>query len=67
MKRITVSGAVTLKILSLVLVTLAFISACSGVPGAGDNRAADNRAGASGSGVEVFGTIDAGVSRYDKK
>lgn len=56
-----------MKILSLVLVTLAFISACSGVPGAGDHRAADNRAGASGSGVEVFGTIDAGVSRYDKK
>ena len=56
-----------MKILSIVLVILAFVSACSGVPGAGDHRAADNRAGASGSGVEVFGTIDAGVSRYDRK
>ncbi|WP_307690013.1 hypothetical protein [Variovorax ginsengisoli] len=56
-----------MKFLSIVLVALAFVSACSGVPNAGDHRADDNRAGASRSGVEVFGTIDAGVSRYEKK
>lgn len=37
-------------------------SACSGLP-AGDSRST----GASRSGVEVFGTIDAGVSRTDTK
>ena len=37
-------------------------SGCSGLP-AGDSRST----GASRSGVEVFGTIDAGVSRTDTK
>jgi NCAIR mutase (PurE)-related protein len=37
-------------------------SGCSGLP-PGDSRAT----GASRSGVEVFGTIDAGVSRTDTK
>ena len=37
-------------------------SGCSGLP-AGDSRTT----GASRSGIEVFGTIDAGVSRTDTK
>lgn len=45
---------------ALLLALLA--SGCSGLP-SGDSRAT----GASRSGVEVFGTIDAGVSRTDTK
>ena len=37
-------------------------SGCSGLP-AGDSRTT----GASRSGIEVFGTVDAGVSRTDTK
>jgi hypothetical protein len=45
------------------LMALLMASGCSGMSGGGDDRAT----GASRSGVEVFGTIDAGVSRTDTK
>ena len=44
------------------LLTAMLGSGCSGLP-AGDSRAT----GTSRSGVEVFGTIDAGVSRTETK
>lgn len=49
-------------LLAALLGTAALASACSGLP-SGDSRAT----GASRSGVEMFGTIDAGVSRTDTK
>ena len=53
----------TTSIRLLLVAAMALLAAgCSGLP-AGDSRAT----GASRSGVEVFGTVDAGVSRTDTK
>ncbi|MGJ7490939.1 hypothetical protein [Variovorax sp. ZT4R33] len=52
----------TCLLLVPVLLIALLASGCSGLSG-GDNRAT----GTSRSGVEVFGTIDAGVSRTDTK
>jgi NCAIR mutase (PurE)-related protein len=53
--------SIRLLLVPALLVAL-LASGCSGLP-AGDSRST----GASRSGVEVFGTIDAGVSRTDTK
>ncbi len=53
-----------MKPLSLILLALTTCLACACAAPRGDDARnnADNQAGASGSGVEVFGTLDAGVS-----
>lgn len=51
----------------VLLAAAALASACSGLPSAGDRRTDGPTAGSPRSGVEAFGTIDAGVSRYEQK
>jgi hypothetical protein len=51
----------------VLLAAAALASACGGLPSAGDRRVDGPTAGSPRSGVEAFGTIDAGVSRYEQK
>ncbi|MDB5731530.1 MAG: hypothetical protein JWQ03_1425 [Variovorax sp.] len=47
----------------LLVLAMGLVSACAAPRGAVGERGTDNQAGATSGGVEVFGTIDAGVSR----
>ena len=51
----------------VLLAAAVLASACGGLPSAGDSRVDGPTAGSPRSGVEAFGTIDAGVSRYEQK